>query len=109
MPTFITYGSYSQSGVKGLVEKPVDRTPIIKALVEKAGGKLIGDPRRRRCLRRPRWSGCRCHRHGRGCKRVAFTSRDRSRVDGSAIQRRGGESVKNCGGVHATREIGHLR
>jgi uncharacterized protein with GYD domain len=38
---FITYGSYSHSGIKGFLEKPVDRTPVIKALIEKAGGKLI--------------------------------------------------------------------
>lgn len=41
MPMFITYGSYSHSGIKGFLEKPVDRTPVIKALIEKAGGKLI--------------------------------------------------------------------
>ena len=41
MPMFITYGSYSHSGIKGFIDKPVDRTPVIKALVEKAGGKLI--------------------------------------------------------------------
>ena len=41
MPMFITYGSYSHAGIKGFIDKPVDRTPIIKALIEKAGGKLI--------------------------------------------------------------------
>jgi uncharacterized protein with GYD domain len=41
MPTFITYASYSHSGIKGLVDKPSDRTEVIKGLVEKAGGKLI--------------------------------------------------------------------
>jgi uncharacterized protein with GYD domain len=41
MPTFITYASYSHSGIKGFVDKPSDRTEVIKALVEKAGGKLI--------------------------------------------------------------------
>ena len=41
MPLFITYASYSHSGVKGIVDKPVDRTGAIKALVEKAGGKLV--------------------------------------------------------------------
>ena len=41
MPTFITYASYSHAGVKGMVTEPVDRTQAIKALVEKAGGKLI--------------------------------------------------------------------
>ena len=41
MPMFITYASYSQSGAKGLIDKPADRSGIIKALIEKAGGKLI--------------------------------------------------------------------
>jgi uncharacterized protein with GYD domain len=41
MPTFITYASYSHSGAKGLVENPSDRTAVIKALVEKGGGKFI--------------------------------------------------------------------
>ena len=41
MPTFITYASYSHAGIKGLVSEPTDRTAAIKALIEKAGGKLI--------------------------------------------------------------------
>jgi uncharacterized protein with GYD domain len=41
MPTFITYASYSQAGIKGIVDKPTDRTEAIKTLVEKAGGKLV--------------------------------------------------------------------
>lgn len=41
MPMFITYASYSHSGIKGLVDKPSDRSGTIKALIEKAGGKLI--------------------------------------------------------------------
>jgi len=41
MPMFITYASYSHSGVKGLVDKPSDRSAVIKALVEKAGGKVV--------------------------------------------------------------------
>jgi uncharacterized protein with GYD domain len=41
MPLFITYASYSHSGTKGLVDKPSDRSGVIKALVEKAGGKFI--------------------------------------------------------------------
>jgi uncharacterized protein with GYD domain len=41
MPTFITYASYSQAGIKGLVSEPSDRTAAVKGLVEKAGGKLI--------------------------------------------------------------------
>jgi len=38
---FITYASYSHSGVKGLVNKPSDRSVAVKALIEKAGGKLV--------------------------------------------------------------------
>jgi uncharacterized protein with GYD domain len=41
MPLFITYASYSHSGIKGLVDKPSDRSVVIKALVEKAGAKFI--------------------------------------------------------------------
>ena len=41
MPMFITYASYSPSGAKGLLDKPADRSGAIKALIEKAGGKLI--------------------------------------------------------------------
>ena len=41
MPLFITYASYSQSGAKGLVDKPSDRSAAIKAVVEKAGGKYV--------------------------------------------------------------------
>ena len=41
MPLFITYASYSHSGTKGLVDKPSDRSGVIKALIEKAGGKFI--------------------------------------------------------------------
>ena len=41
MPLFITYASYSHSGVRGIVDKPSDRSSVIKALVEKAGGKFI--------------------------------------------------------------------
>ena len=41
MPLFITYASYSHSGVKGLVNKPEDRSGAVKALIEKAGGKFV--------------------------------------------------------------------
>jgi uncharacterized protein with GYD domain len=41
MPTFITYSSYSHAGIKGMVSEPADRTEAVKALVEKAGGKLV--------------------------------------------------------------------
>ena len=32
MPLFITYVSYSHSGVKGLVDKPSDRSGTVKGL-----------------------------------------------------------------------------
>lgn len=41
MPLFITYASYSHAGVKGLVNKPADRSAAVKAVVEKAGGKVV--------------------------------------------------------------------
>jgi uncharacterized protein with GYD domain len=41
MPLFITYASYSHAGVKGLVDKPADRSAPVKAVLEKAGGKLV--------------------------------------------------------------------
>ena len=41
MPLFITYASYSHSGAKGIVDKPSDRSGVIKALIEKAGGKFV--------------------------------------------------------------------
>ncbi len=41
MPVFITYASYSQSGAKGLLSKPADRSHVLSALIEKAGGKLV--------------------------------------------------------------------
>jgi len=37
-----TYVSYSNAGVKGLVEKPSDRSEVVNTLVEKAGGRLLG-------------------------------------------------------------------
>lgn len=42
MPLFITYASYSQAGIKGLVDKPSDRAGVIERMIEKAGGKMIG-------------------------------------------------------------------
>ena len=41
MPTFISYVSYTQDAVKGMVSKPSDRTPGIRGLVEAVGGKLV--------------------------------------------------------------------
>ena len=39
---FVTRASYSQSGIKGLVQKPEDRLAVIEKMVKKAGGKLVG-------------------------------------------------------------------
>lgn len=41
MPIFITYASYSQDSVKGMLKKPVDRSGAVRALLKKAGGKLL--------------------------------------------------------------------
>src|SRR5262245_15152648 len=41
MPLFITYASYSNAGIKGMIDKPIDRTDAIKAMVDKTGGKLL--------------------------------------------------------------------
>ncbi|MCG7519294.1 GYD domain-containing protein [Ruegeria sp. Ofav3-42] len=41
MPVFITYASYSQEGVKGMLKKPADRTAPVKQLLKKVGGKLL--------------------------------------------------------------------
>lgn len=41
MPLFITYASYSQAGIKGIVDKPSDRGEAIQGLLEKAGAKLV--------------------------------------------------------------------
>ena len=41
MPLFITYVSYSNAGIKGLVDRPTDRSEFISSMVEKAGGKLL--------------------------------------------------------------------
>jgi len=41
MPLFITYVSYSNAGIKGLVDRPTDRSEVISSMVEKAGGKLL--------------------------------------------------------------------
>ena len=41
MPLFITYAWYSNTGIKGIIDKPIDRTEAIRTLAEKAGGRLI--------------------------------------------------------------------
>jgi len=41
MPLFITYASYSQSGIAGLLENPQDRTAAIQSLLDGVGGKVV--------------------------------------------------------------------
>ncbi|WP_050603035.1 GYD domain-containing protein [Ruegeria sp. 6PALISEP08] len=41
MPIFITYATYSQAGVKGMLQKPENRTGPVKALLDKVGGRLL--------------------------------------------------------------------
>ena len=41
MPLFITYASYSQVGIKGLLSKPENRSSVVQSLIEKVGGKLV--------------------------------------------------------------------
>ncbi|GGH29713.1 Uncharacterized protein, contains GYD domain [Cribrihabitans marinus] len=41
MALFITYASYSQSGIQGLMSKPEDRSAAIQALLDKVGGKVV--------------------------------------------------------------------
>ena len=41
MPLFITYASYSQSGVQGLLQKPEDRTAVIQKLLDGVGAKVV--------------------------------------------------------------------
>ncbi len=41
MPIFITYASYSQTGIRGMLKKPENRTGPVQALLDKVGGKLL--------------------------------------------------------------------
>ncbi|RBW59007.1 GYD domain-containing protein [Ruegeria sp. A3M17] len=41
MPIFITYATYSQDGVKGMLKKPTDRSTAVKKLLKQVGGKLL--------------------------------------------------------------------
>ena len=41
MPLFITYASYSQAGIKGLMKKPENRAAAIQSLLDKVGGKVV--------------------------------------------------------------------
>jgi uncharacterized protein with GYD domain len=42
MAYYMSQVSYSQEAIKTLIKKPLDRTDVIRAAVEKLGGKLIG-------------------------------------------------------------------
>lgn len=41
MPLFITYASYSQQGIKGMLENPQDRSEAVKKLVAALGGTFV--------------------------------------------------------------------
>lgn len=41
MALFITYASYSQSGVQGLLANPDDRAVAIQSLLDKVGAKVV--------------------------------------------------------------------
>lgn len=41
MPLFISYVQYSNAGIKGIIDKPADRTEAIRTVIDKAGGKLV--------------------------------------------------------------------
>lgn len=41
MPKFITYASYSTSGMQGLLKKPEDRAAAIQNLLDKVGAKIV--------------------------------------------------------------------
>lgn len=42
MPLFITYASYSQSGIQGMISKPSDRGAAIQAMLDNVGAKIVG-------------------------------------------------------------------
>ncbi len=67
MPLFITYASYSHSGVKGLVDKPEDRSVPVKAMLEKAAANWS------RCIiQQARTSLCWCPNLADGSDAVAM-------------------------------------
>ena len=41
MALFITYASYSEAGVKGLLATPQDRTAAIQSMLDQIGGKIV--------------------------------------------------------------------
>ena len=99
MPLFITYASYSQSGAKGLIDKPADRSGVIKALIEKAGGKLIalyfttGSNDVGARFRTRRRIGCSSVWNGCIGKWLAVQNRNRTRLDVERIQRHRGKRL----------------
>src|SRR5580658_9670134 len=42
MPTFLFQGCYTSESIAAMVEKPEDRTAVVRKLVESFGGKLEG-------------------------------------------------------------------
>jgi uncharacterized protein with GYD domain len=42
MPTYMFQGSYSSEAIASLIQKPEDRTPIVRGLIESLGGKMEG-------------------------------------------------------------------
>ena len=42
MPTFMFQGCYTPASVAAMMNKPQDRTPIVRGVTEALGGKLIG-------------------------------------------------------------------
>jgi len=41
MPLFISYGSYTQTAIQGMIKNPVDRAEAMGSMIEQAGGKLV--------------------------------------------------------------------
>lgn len=41
MALFITYASYSETGIKGLLSKPENRSGAIQSLLEGVGGRVV--------------------------------------------------------------------
>ena len=42
MPSYMIQASYTPASIAGFVNKPTDRTEVIKKLAKKVGGKLVG-------------------------------------------------------------------
>ena len=111
MPLFITYASYSTSGVKGIVDKPVDRTGAIKALVEKAGGKLVAvymtTGSHDVVIVSEAADGFGCASRSNGCigKWRGIKNRNGTRLDAERIQRHRGKGCQGCRCLHPARQM----